>query len=64
MSSTFRPCEVLSDRILTLLSAEFYGPRLSTGNLEVLSRFYEKYPGYVDRTFLSVKVSVGQAKLN
>ncbi|KAM5533277.1 hypothetical protein V8D89_013054 [Ganoderma adspersum] len=38
-----------------LNSAEFYGPGFSTGNLEVLSRFYDKYPNYVDRTFLSVK---------
>lgn len=26
-----------------------------TGNLELLARFFEKYPGYADRTFLSVK---------
>ncbi|PIL24119.1 transporter [Ganoderma sinense ZZ0214-1] len=38
-----------------LNSAEFYGPGFSTGNLEVLSRFYEKYPDYADKTFLSVK---------
>ena len=36
-------------------SAEFYGHGLSTGNLELLARFFEKYPDYADRTFLSVK---------
>jgi pyridoxine 4-dehydrogenase len=28
---------------------------LSTANLDLLARFFEKYPGYADRTFLSVK---------
>jgi hypothetical protein len=35
---------------------EFYGPNLSTANLELLARFFEKYPEYADKTFLSVKV--------
>ena len=35
--------------------AEFYGPGLSTANLELVARFFEKYPEYADRTFLSVK---------
>lgn len=38
-----------------LNSAEFYGPGLSTANLDLLARFFEKYPEYADRTFLSVK---------
>lgn len=38
-----------------LNSAEFYGQGLSTANLELLARFFEKYPDYADRTFLSVK---------
>ena len=38
--------------------AEFYAPDLGTGNLELLSRFYEKYPEYAEKTFLSVKVRV------
>ena len=37
------------------LSAEFYGQGLTTANLELLARFFDKYPGYADRTFLSVK---------
>ncbi len=28
---------------------------MSTGNLELVARFFEKYPEYADRTFLSVK---------
>ncbi|TFK89520.1 aldo/keto reductase [Polyporus arcularius HHB13444] len=38
-----------------LNSSEFYAPDLGTGNLEMLSRFYEKYPDYAEKTFLSVK---------
>ncbi|KAI0938333.1 hypothetical protein AcV5_000037 [Taiwanofungus camphoratus] len=36
-------------------SGEFYGPNLSTANLELLARFFTKYPDYADKTFLSVK---------
>ncbi|KAI0718587.1 aldo/keto reductase [Cerioporus squamosus] len=38
-----------------LNSAEFYAPDLGTGNLKLLSRFFEKYPDYAEKTFLSVK---------
>ncbi|KAF8467029.1 NADP-dependent oxidoreductase domain-containing protein [Russula ochroleuca] len=38
-----------------LNSSEFYGQGLTTANLELLARFFEKYPDYADRTFLSVK---------
>ncbi|KAI0334918.1 aldo/keto reductase [Cubamyces sp. BRFM 1775] len=40
---------------MVLNSAQFYGQGWSTANLELLSRFYEKYPDYADRTFLMVK---------
>ena len=40
-------------------TGEFYGHNMSTTNLEMIARFFEKYPEYVDRTFLSIKVSEG-----
>ncbi|KAF7289288.1 Aldo-ket-red domain-containing protein [Mycena indigotica] len=40
---------------MVLNSAEFYGAGMGTGNLEMLSRFFAKYPQYVDKTFLMVK---------
>ena len=36
--------------------AEFYGINPPTANLELVARFFEKYPQYVDKAFLSVKV--------
>ncbi len=45
------------NKVLIMRAAgEFYAQDLGTGNLELLSRFFEKYPEYTDRTFLSVKV--------
>ncbi|KAH8830903.1 aldo/keto reductase [Flagelloscypha sp. PMI_526] len=41
-----------------LNSSEFYGMGLSTLNLELVSRFFEKYPDYRDKAFLSVKGSI------
>ncbi|KAI9566194.1 NADP-dependent oxidoreductase domain-containing protein [Boletus coccyginus] len=38
-----------------LNGGEFYCHNLSTTNLEMIARFFEKYPEYVDRTFLSIK---------
>ncbi|KAJ3019103.1 hypothetical protein NUW54_g175 [Trametes sanguinea] len=38
---------------MMLNSSEFYGPNWDPANLELLARFYEKYPEYVDKTFLS-----------
>ncbi|KAJ7725942.1 aldo/keto reductase [Mycena metata] len=38
-----------------LNSSEFYASDFGTANLEMLSRFYAKYPEYADKTFLSVK---------
>ncbi|TFY81768.1 hypothetical protein EWM64_g2242, partial [Hericium alpestre] len=36
-------------------SAEFYGMSSPTLNLELVAKFFEKHPGYVDKAFLSVK---------
>lgn len=36
---------------------EFYGRNPPTANLELLARFFEKYPGLADKAFLSVKAS-------
>ncbi|EIW85020.1 aldo keto reductase [Coniophora puteana RWD-64-598 SS2] len=38
-----------------LNGGEFYGPNFGTANIEMISRFFEKYPEYADRAFLSVK---------
>ncbi|KAF8123292.1 NADP-dependent oxidoreductase domain-containing protein [Boletus edulis] len=38
-----------------LNGGEFYGHNMATTNLEMIARFFEKYPEYVDRTFLSIK---------
>ncbi|KAI0001692.1 NADP-dependent oxidoreductase domain-containing protein [Russula vinacea] len=46
-----------------LNSGEFYGQDLSTANLELLSRFFEKYPEYAGRTFLSVKGGLAPGQL-
>jgi pyridoxine 4-dehydrogenase len=40
---------------LHVFSAEFYGQGLTTANLDLLARFFTKYPEYAERTFLSVK---------
>lgn len=39
-----------------MTKAEFYGINPPTANLELLARFFEKYPEYVEKAFLSVKV--------
>ena len=46
-----------------LTSAEFYGHGLTTANLDLLARFFEKYPSYADRTFLSVKGGIVPGRL-
>ncbi|KIK23398.1 hypothetical protein PISMIDRAFT_679360 [Pisolithus microcarpus 441] len=40
---------------MLLVAGEFYGHNLSTTNLEMIARFFEKYPSYADKAFLSVK---------
>lgn len=37
------------------LQGEFYDRTWGVGNLQLLSRFFEKYPDYAEKTFLSVK---------
>ncbi|GAB1517221.1 hypothetical protein RhiTH_000265 [Rhizoctonia solani] len=41
-----------------LNSGEFYGNSPQTANLELLNRFFTKYPEYAERTFLSVKGAI------
>ena len=50
-------------QLTCVASAEFYGQGLSTANLDLLARFFEKYPGYADRTFLSVKGGIVPGRL-
>ncbi|KAF9004288.1 NADP-dependent oxidoreductase domain-containing protein [Cyathus striatus] len=40
---------------MLLNSSEFYGRNPLTANLELLARFFDKYPAYADKVFLSVK---------
>ncbi|KAI0251558.1 aldo/keto reductase [Lactifluus subvellereus] len=40
---------------MMLNSGEFYGQGETAANLELVARFFEKYPSYADRAFLSVK---------
>ncbi|GJE90855.1 aldo/keto reductase [Phanerochaete sordida] len=40
---------------MLLNSGEFYAQDFGTANLELVARFFEKYPEYADRVFLSVK---------
>ncbi|KAH7923875.1 Aldo/keto reductase [Leucogyrophana mollusca] len=48
--------DALDDGVkLFINGGEFYGYNLTTTNLEMLQRFFDKYPEYADRTFLSVK---------
>ncbi|KAG8894467.1 hypothetical protein FRB99_001248 [Tulasnella sp. 403] len=47
---------------LLLNSAEFYGrPPKMTGNLELLARFFTKYPELADRAILAVKGAINPA---
>ncbi|KAG8899189.1 hypothetical protein FRB99_006881 [Tulasnella sp. 403] len=45
------------DRKLFVVSGEFYG-RTPTQNLQLIARFFAKYPELADRVFLSVKVRI------
>ena len=46
------------------LSGDFYGINLPTANLELVARFFVRYPTYMDKVFLSVKVSCQQRPNN
>ena len=43
---------------------EFYGQGLTVANLELVARFFEKYPQYADRAFLSVKGGLVPGEVN
>jgi len=43
---------------MLLNSGEFYAQDHGIGNLELVARFFEKYPAYADKTFLSVKGAI------
>jgi len=50
---------------MVLNSGEFYGnPPNATANLELVSRFFEKYPEYADRAFLSVKGGINMETIS
>ncbi|KAI0044498.1 aldo/keto reductase, partial [Auriscalpium vulgare] len=48
---------------MVLNSGEFYAQDLSTLNLELVARFFEKYPSYADKAFLSVKVRTKKGEI-
>lgn len=54
-ASFYVDCHTVSLRCTPSI-AEFYAQDIGPANLEMLSRFFEKYPDYADKTFLSVKV--------
>ncbi|KAJ7628794.1 aldo/keto reductase [Roridomyces roridus] len=45
-----------------LNAGEFYSSTGGTENLELLARFYAKYPDYADKTFISVKGGIVRGK--
>ncbi|KIJ48635.1 hypothetical protein M422DRAFT_28368 [Sphaerobolus stellatus SS14] len=53
--SIIKGVEAAGGAKVMLNSGEFYGLNWPTMNLELLARFYMKYPEYVDKTVLSVK---------
>ncbi|KAJ7664289.1 aldo/keto reductase [Mycena rosella] len=46
---------VFEQRYAPAIHREFYSATWGTENLELLARFYAKYPEYAEKTFLSVK---------
>ncbi|KAL5492353.1 hypothetical protein ACEPAI_3800 [Sanghuangporus weigelae] len=49
---------------MVLNSAEFYGMTPREANLEMLARFFEKYPSYTEKAFLAVKGGTGAEDLS
>jgi hypothetical protein len=49
-------CCSLTTKVTADFLGQFYSLDLGLGNLELISRFFEKYPEYVDKAFLNVKV--------
>ncbi|TFY76052.1 hypothetical protein EWM64_g7960 [Hericium alpestre] len=48
---------------MLLNSAEFYGCNPREANLHLIARFFEQYPEYCDKAFLSVKGGCGRKEL-
>jgi hypothetical protein len=44
---------------LCVSTGEFYGHNFSPANLELIAEFFETYPDYAERAFLSIKVRRG-----
>jgi len=53
----------LSLELTHVALGEFYGQELGTANLELVARFFEKYPEYAERAFLSVKGGMAPGQL-
>jgi pyridoxine 4-dehydrogenase len=51
----YQTCLLIFIFIFFFRSGEFYGQGMSVANLELVARFFEKYPNYKDLVFLSVK---------
>lgn len=51
-------CTPLHLNFGSVYPGQFYGPDRGPHNVDLVSRFFEKYPEYVDKAFLSVKGGV------
>lgn len=55
-SAILNPCFFMISPPFVAPTGEFYGHNYSTANLELIAEFFETYPGYAERAFLSIKV--------